>query len=505
MASFIRSSAFSTIAGIISMVFGFVGSIIVARLLGADGTGEVAFGLWVAMTVPMLANFGIPAILLRYMQRYDSDVSPGGGLARRVLVPFAVPLALSAIALVIYALWIKDHAGSSQHSAALWIMTAFLLLSYGGAAFGEAAARGLNRFDETARLAFYGCLLQLPLIAIGGYFFGPAGALAGHVARHLPQALRSLHYVMVPVSGDARLTRDMKIFSRTIWFSNAVGMLVWSRAEFFFLGLYLTTTEIGYYAAGLTLASLMIQLPTQMLGALGPHLSRAHDDGDELRITRTYQRVMRWLCLILLPACLGGAVIMTELLPFLFGKEFSTAVPTAAVLVGTAFVTSFSIVPSALISVRERSDFWLYASPISAIVSLGAFAIVTPLAGEYGTAWARALVHTFWFIWLTWFCWVKLKTRLDLLDLARVALSAVACAAAAFAVLNWFSGVAAIAAAMVAGAIVYMIALRLSKAIPREDVDAFTHNLPEAIPGRLRGLVTFVLGQLAAPEMAKDR
>ncbi|WP_417671693.1 lipopolysaccharide biosynthesis protein [Roseibium sp.] len=499
MASFIRSSAFSTMAGIVSLVFGFASSIVVARMLGADGTGGVAFGLWVAMTASMLANLGIPTMLLRYMPRYDRDGNAGGGLARLLFPPFIVPIGLTAVGICVYAYWLNAQGGDFEHSPALWVMTAVLLLSYGIAAYGEAAARGLNKFDETAKMAFYGCLIQLPLIAIGGYFFGVPGAMAGHVARHFPQAVRAFFYIFKPVTPGTEITHKMMINGRNTWLSNALGMLVWSRSEFFFLGLYFSATEIGYYAAGLTLASLVVQLPTQMIAALVPHIGKHHDNDDLFQINRTYQRVMRWLSIFVMPICFGGAAIMSELLPLLFGPDFDNAISMAVILVASACITALTLVPSTIIGARERSDFWLYASPIMAVLSMGSFWLITPHTGGLGTAWVRAAVHSVWFLWLVIFCWRQLQVRLDLRSFGSITLAALLCATMAFGSLQAFGGFLGLVVAVVIGALTYAVALRAFNAIPRDDVIALANNLPGALPARLTDLATKVLLLMVRP------
>lgn len=485
MASFISASAFSTLAGMVSLVFGFLSSVIVARLLGAEGTGTVAFGLWVAMTASTVANLGVPAILTRYMPTYDCPGNPGGGLARAVLKRFAVPFALTTLALIGYVAWTMQNGAVSEYSPGVWAMIIFLFIAYGLAAVAEAAARGLNRFDETTRLAFYGCLIQVPLIIVGAYFFGIVGALAGYVVRHVPQAFRLLHYIRKRPEPGTYVQDKMRAHGRNDWFSDVVGLLVWGRIEILFIGLYFSTTEIGYYAAGLTLAGLVVQLPTQMVAALTPHIGRHHDNRDVARINQTYQRVMRWLTILIVPVCFGGAAIMPVLLPLLFGNEFTPAVAMAAVVVASAFTTALSLVPALTIGARERSDFYLYSTPVVAALSICALALAVPHSGGLGAAWVRFAIHGIWLTWLVAFCWLRLDIRLNLLELAKIGLSGLLCAASAFAVLQSVYGMTGLVLAVTAGALAYFAALRLFHCIPKEDVQALADNLPSVLPNRL--------------------
>lgn len=499
MGTFISASAFSTLAGLISLLSGFAGSIIVARLLGPHGSGEVAFALFVVTTGALVVGLGVPNVLLRYMQTYDRPGNPGGGLARRLLAPFLLPTVLGAAALSAYGLWLHLSGRPTEHAPSTWVMTGLTMLVFTAAGVTDAASRGLNRFAESTRFVFLGCLLQVPLIAVGGYFYGVAGALAGHVARHLPQALRLRDYVAHKPDPEATVTPKMKAIGRNSWLSSIIGMMVWTRIELFFLSLYYATSEIGHYAAGLTLAGLVVQLPSQMLGGLTPHFGRHHDNGDVERMRLTYHRIMRWLALLILPICLGGAAIMGELLPLLFGAEFLEAVPMARVLVAFAFLTAFSTVPSLVIAARERSDFFLAASPVAAVLSLAAFALAVPAGAGLGAAWARTLVHGVWLAWLVVFCWRRLSLPLNVRDLLAITLAASACAAAAYGVLLEVGGPGGLVAAVAAGAAVYMLALRLLGAIPQDDVEALTANLPSRLPKGIPDMAYRLLSLAAAP------
>lgn len=504
MATFISSSAFSTVAGIASLASGFAGSVIVARLLGPQGSGEVTFALFIAMTASTLAGLGLPNVLLRYIPTYDRPGHPGGGLARVLLPYFLIPTFITAAVLVAYALWLQVPGHATEHAPSTWAMTSLVFLSYAIASLSEGAARGLNRFAETTRLTFIGCLIQVPVIAVGGYFFGVAGALAGHAGRHLPQAVGLWRYVARKPDPGIVVTPRMKAIGRDSWFSAAVGMLVWTRAEFFFLGLYFGASEIGHYAAGLTLAGLVVQLPTQMLAGLTPHIGRHHDSGDRDRIRLTYHRTMRWLSLFILPICFGGAAIMGELLPLLFGSDFREAVPMAQVLVAFAFITAFSTVPSIIIGACERSGVFIYALPVTAAISMLTFALVIPEGGGLGSAWARTAVHGLWLTWLVAYCWARLSIRLNVADLLLIALAALACAAVAYGILQEIQGLGGLLLAVTCGALVYAVALRLLRVVPHNDVVALATNLPSRLPPQLSDLAYRLL-LLVVPTPRSDR
>ncbi|MFC3074800.1 lipopolysaccharide biosynthesis protein [Shinella pollutisoli] len=494
---FIGASALSTITGIVSLASGFMGSIIIARLLGPHGSGEVAFALFVATTGALLAGYGVPNVLLRYMQTYDRPGNPGGGLARLLLANFLVPAVLGLLVLLGYALWLYLTDAQAEHIPSVWVMAGLMLFAYAISGVADAAARGLNRFAESARYAFIGCLLQVPLIALGGYFYGVPGALVGYVARCLPQVVRIREYIARRPDPDVAVTPNMKAVGRNSWISSIIGMVVWTRIELLFLGAYFAASEMGHYAAGLTLAGLVVQLPGQMLGGLTPHIGAHHDNGNIDLMRVTCDRIMRWLGLMILPICFGGAAIMGELLPLLFGAEFAEAVPMARVLVAFAFLTALSTVPSIVINACERSDFFLLIAPVTAVLSIAVFALAVPFGGGLGAAWGRTLVHGVWLAWLLAFCWRRLSIPVNVRDMLLIGFAALLCAGAAYGVLLQIGGIVGITLAVAAGAIVYAVALRVLRVVPRDDVEALITNLPSRIPRTVSSLAYRVMMAVA--------
>jgi zinc transporter ZupT len=113
----------------------------------------------------------------------------------------------------------------------------------------------------------------------------------------------------------------------------------------------------------------------------------------------------------------------------------------------------------------------------------------------------RGIVHSGWLILLSAFCWSRLSMVPPVVDLIKIGTSAALCALAAVFVLQIQGGVLGLLMAIAAGGMVYMVALRLTAAIPQDDVEMLSHNLGNSLPGPLAGLSLRVL-QLIAPRRA---
>ena len=118
MQSILSASLFVSISGILSLFGGFVSSIIIARVLGAEGTGITALALWVGMTGAIVASMGIPAVLLRYISRQDDTAEARNGLVNLLYGRFLWPVLLVSGLFLGYAVHVYNSAG--LNSALVW-------------------------------------------------------------------------------------------------------------------------------------------------------------------------------------------------------------------------------------------------------------------------------------------------------------------------------------------------------------------------------------------------
>jgi O-antigen/teichoic acid export membrane protein len=500
MSSFVSSSVYSTLGGIVSLFSGFISSMLVARMLGVEGTGAIAFAVWIAAAVSTLANLGIPATLGRYMLSNDQASHPGGGFFRLFSTRIGIAIVLLTLMLVGFAVWTVYVEKSDTYSIWIWCAIYVLSLSYLISRIAGGADIGLDRFDLVAKLTFFGGLLQVSFVLVGSYFFGIVGAIVGYALRYIPQASRFFFYIRFRPAPGMRLDRKVNEYGRNEWLSDSAGAFAWGRIEILFLSIYVSTTELGYYGAGIVLTGLVLQLPEQMTAALVPHLGRHHDVGETGSLQRTYDRTTRWLSLMIFPVCFGGAAIMPVLLPLLFGDAFAPAVPVAALVVGTSFATALTMVPSVMIIARERTVFFLYGTPVFGVLSIVCLYWAVPSYGAVGAALSRAGVHTLWWGLLIAYCWRSLGISFRWAETLKIAGAALVCAAAANFILHLLSGILGLASAIAAGAIVYLALLRLLRCIPAVDVESLAANLPHRIPKRLTWLAVTALGLIAVQD-----
>src|SRR5258706_6440133 len=93
---FSRNSAYGTIAGLCTAIGSVLANVIVAHMLGVEGTGVIVFALWMAMLAAAVTDLGAQATLARYLPELTLAGRAADGDRLTALLRSAVALACCA-------------------------------------------------------------------------------------------------------------------------------------------------------------------------------------------------------------------------------------------------------------------------------------------------------------------------------------------------------------------------------------------------------------------------
>jgi O-antigen/teichoic acid export membrane protein len=120
----------------------------------------------------------------------------------------------------------------------------------------------------------------------------------------------------------------------------------------------------------------------------------------------------------------------------------------------------------------ERSDFLFAVNIAGAVLSLALGLILVASLGIVGAALARASVLIFVLVASLWFLRCRLGCRPPLAQLGLLFLSALASACVAGLVASHVSGLLGFLISVPAAALVYVLLVRVLRAIPDEDIES---------------------------------
>ncbi|MEN9895930.1 MAG: hypothetical protein RIR97_1782 [Pseudomonadota bacterium] len=457
-----RNSMLNLSSAAISMVSGFVAAVIVARLLDAEGVGATAFGFWIASCTAAIADRGYPQSLLRNAAAEKDEAS------RQALVLSSFRGFASVIAFVFFGavlLVIVTGSVSDRVDIGLWLATAILFLFYCLSSFAISASRGLGDFAGPARNTILGSLFYLPLSALGSIFMGPAGAILALATRYLPQAAGIFPLLRLYMGASQPLSKDFHLYRRQMWLNDMISILALSRLEYLFLLLLATKADMGHFAIAIAFAGLVEQLVLQLSSPLLVSFS-GHLGEKRLQLTATHNAFL-FIALIFLPVSIGGAAIAPVLVPFVYGEAFVVTGSAAAVMLLAGGISALSIVPWTFLAVTGHASILTRVMIISALITCLAAPAAILIDGTQALAWARVFSEAIILSILLYSSRRMENITPPFSLLVRIALSASLCGLAAFLVISISPTVFGLLLSILMGAVVYILALKLSNAVPR--------------------------------------
>lgn len=494
----IHNSAFGLAASLITTFGGFASSLVLARTLGVEGAGVVAYGIWISTTAVTLASAGVPFTLARYLPELTArgDEAEAKRLNAFLLKPYLL-FSFAAPALMLGYAFYKSGRPEADGDLWLWIMIASCALTQSVADFARGYMRGMQKFDNIVMASFIATLCQPVAIALAGWRFGPTGALAGYaIGNCIPSCLiLAVPWPAEPITSDLRW-RVLRCAGFR-WAGEITAAFVWSRLEVFFLHLWCGSASVGLFSAGLTLANFAAQLPIMLTWGLIPHFSERVARKDFIGLRRDLATGTRVIAFILLPMCLGAAAIMPALIPLLFGPNFAGAVGFSILLVCGAGLAAATAVVWNVIWAMERTDVELFISLVGALIAVVADFALIPNYGVFGAAVSRVaaqtMVSALAVVFLIW----RLGVAPPFADLGRILACALLCALAARATLLLAPGPLGLPPAVAMGVAVYFLSARWLKALPEEDIGRF-RSLAALLPGALASPAHRILDMMAA-------
>lgn len=386
----LRSSSLAIVGGLSTSFAGVLSGIIVANMLGASGTGSIAMALWIVFLAVTIADFGISGGVARYLP--DSDLSAerkqqaAGYLFKWFTI--AILLGLCFVGLLISLFWgdIRGRyttSGSDAVIMAVLIGACFLVhMLY---AFTFHFLRGSGRFGTIATTALLGTVLQVSGVAVGSWFLGVPGALAGYILGSLPLAVTWFRLRRSPFQRDPELRRRVGTYTRTLWLAALLSPLLWTRIDLLLVDQFAGLRMAGLFTAAAAIPALLIQLGNMVCSALLPHLASLNME-DRAGAARSG---LSGAMAILFPMAFGAAAIAPVLVPLIYGEEFGPAGITSTLLSISAAASIVTVAFSNILNLLEQNRKLVTSGILGAVLTVAFGFALIPTYGIVGAACAR--------------------------------------------------------------------------------------------------------------------
>jgi O-antigen/teichoic acid export membrane protein len=384
------AAAATFVVNVASAMLALVNVLIVARVLGPSGRGEVAFLLTIGALTSRLSAFGVQEANVNFASR-EPELRPRLA-SNSILLALVFGWLAGAVVFALAAAF-PDVGGDTDTTLRTIVLASIPVLVFQGSLYRLVQADYAFGVSNVAMLVppLANLLLNGALAATGALDIGTAvGAwLVGQVA----SAVLLGWYVHRRLAGFG--TPDLPLARRQLGFglkthAGRLMMLGNYRLDQWFLGSMAGNRELGLYSVAVSWFDALTHLPNALAMVLRPDLVRA-EAGDAAKRSAT---AFRATMLVTLVFVVGVVVLAPILCVTVFGEEFRGSVDDLRVLApGAIALVALRIFGSALTSQRKPM-LETAAIAVGLVFTIVLDLTLIPRHGGLGAAIASTLAYT---------------------------------------------------------------------------------------------------------------
>lgn len=388
----LRGASWTMIHTVVSLPVAFAANLVLARILGVEDYGRLAFLTVLLSIASAVVELGLTSALIQYGSRAHAAGRPDE-VKRLLSASQGFRLLIAAPLMTLLVIAVADIDARLMVVVVvfgIWVPTAL-----GGALICIVVE---NKSATSAKLAMISNLvLQVAVVAVA-YFMRTADAVWG--GRMVVGGLLIALY-LVPISSAYRravLRPSLpKGFPPGFWrfalptgLAGLIGTLALSRTEVFFLNWLSTPEAVGLFALAFGLASHIFAPAQALINPLIPAVSGLHAV-DPQALAPAFERVLRASSTLIAMACAVGLPALALLVTPLYGTEFAPAAPLLLALGVAGALLAAGEPVSAFTLGRLSARALLTASSIALVINVSLAVALIPVLGVWGAVVANVV------------------------------------------------------------------------------------------------------------------
>ena len=381
-------SLLNTISGLLFPIVTFP---YVARILMADGIGQVNFYLSIINYISMFAGLGIPTYAIREIARVKSNVKEMNQVAVEILLLHTFLTLLGYIVVGVVALTVAQVQVNLPLFLILSMNLFFIAIGcewfyQGMEDFKYITIRGLIvkmlsvallfvLVKDRSDLLYYGVYSVVGVV--GGNIFN-AFRLRKYIKFHLFQYLAvSLHFVAI---GFPHLIPALRIFLLNVVAS------IYLQLDTVMLGFLKGNEAVGYYTGAIKLTKMLMGITSSLCVVLLPRLSNLVVENEREEFERLLRKALDYVITIAAPMSMG-LVIMAPTLVYLFcGEGYVPSISTMQITAPIILFISISYVLVQSIFSLGKENITIITGIVGALTNVAINFMLIPHWAQDGAA-----------------------------------------------------------------------------------------------------------------------
>lgn len=397
----------------LSLAVSFVTGILVARSLGPEGKGYIAYLIMILTLIVNYGHFGVMNAMSYFMKRTK----------HKEQVIFSTNLAYILLLLLVYSvilmylksadIYFSEYAFIDFVIGFFFILFSFLYLLLYQLSVGRDEVYKINKFHSYERLAYLAITAVL-------FFTGQLTIMSYFISITVIKGLK-VGAIFIDSRLGFRPKFDLNLIKREFNYGNLIFLASFFhylnyRVDQFMINHMLGKSELGIYSVGVQLAELALLIPASVAAPLlGNLLNKSVDNKKEIKSV-TALTVKFTLYVTGVVAIIG--ILMSPLVTILYGEPFARSSTVLVVLLlGIVAASIGKVAPSYYVSIGKPITPLVLAFCVF-LVNLVANIFFIPKYGILGAALASTISYTFFGIVYVFI--LKYKELISLKDLIYI-------------------------------------------------------------------------------------
>ena len=505
-----KNAAWSSVEVLFSLVANVFTSVAIARIIGKDDIGKAMLGsyqyiVWLTTITLSMGTFGLPATTRKYMAEYlnkgNLEVARATYLSTLKIQTY-VSLAAAAVGLLVIS-WLGDPRYFTASLLLVLAIVPRLIAFIPSQANNASEAVRRNAAPGVTGVAVTAIVTGVSLY-LGWDFVGLSLATLLGASLECALKLRTVEKWLGHVRRGVvapELRKRMLIYSGQSIALVLLALVVWDRSDILILkAINPDTRQITFFSQPFSLVERVLMIPTLFAGALGFTMMAQYGRG-EARLKDMTVDGGRYALMIALPLLVGMACISRPLVVLVYGASYRMMIPTLTLIALLAVPKALATAPAMLLQTTERQGFLIFWGCVCGVVDFGLDFLLVGKHGANGAAIANGTAQGLAALGIWIYVWRADRLNLKLLDCGRIVLSGAIMAAGVVGITRAVPGYVGLFAAILGGAVLWLISLRLTAALKPQDVGRFLsigNQLPLAIRPHWRNLIAWLAPSVSA-------
>jgi O-antigen/teichoic acid export membrane protein len=391
MQEVMKGASSALVIRVFGTLLGFAVSVVIARLLGAEGSGIYYLALSVATIAATIGRVGFDNTVVRFIASHASvnEWSSVRFVYQTAIKVIALSSMLISLILFFSADWMASVFFEKPYMELPFRLAAVAVLPLSLVMIQAQSLRGLKKIPasqwiQTVLISFGTLLLLYPLVGM----WGANGAVASYVfsvviTSFVARVLwRKAVSATNGIDNNIHNTLTMWPLFKSSWplFGVAITSMVMQHAATIFLGVWGSPEEIGVFNVANRVASLLLFPLMAMITILAPKFAAMHRQSDLNGLKRLAHSSSKMLTLSAVPVAIIVAFFAEGILS-LFGSDFSDGAWVLIILLAGVVINAIT---GAVANLLMMSGHEKVVRNITIQVSLLILVMHTLLIPRYG-------------------------------------------------------------------------------------------------------------------------